>query len=193
MEFTYQSILGIAVLLLTHVGLAAQDRVNLGDESSLLQRTADETTAVRFFFPGEGEWFHPPLILHVVEGGDTRLKTAPYLPAGRTAYITLSEMQNLLKGLSQLKLDWSESRDTETFGSPFDLPHVYAMRITVVSSEGAARTQFAPSKTCETLASLDATLTSPRALWEFRALLVDDGCKISGFVPDAYPDHLRGR
>jgi hypothetical protein len=179
---------------ITPVRVVPQGKVNNRDEFGLLQRAADGTTAVRFFFPGEGEWFHSPLILRVVDEGDVRLNTASLvLRVGRSAYITRPEMQNLLKGLSQLNLEWSESNGTEPFGDVFLLPHVYAMRITVLSSVGTASTQFPPLNICEMLAPLDHNLTSPRALWEFRSLLVDDGCGIPGFLPDAYPDHLLGR
>lgn len=192
--FAKRSILRIIALTLMQSAMTAQDVPNIGDGLHVLQPTADATMAIRFFFPGEGEWFHPPLILRVVDIGDARLKTAPLvLAVGRTAYITLPEMQNLLNGLSQLKLAWGGSKNPEPFGNPHLLPHVYAMRITVVSSVGTAATQFDPSQICETLVPLDQNLTSPRALWEFRALLVDDGCRIPGFVPDAYPDHLLGK
>jgi hypothetical protein len=170
-----------------------QGSVLSSDVLHLFSSGADETTAVRFFFPGEGEWFHPPLILRVVGANDANLNTAPMLRPGRTAYITVLEMQHLKQELGQRGLAWEESRRQKIFGNPLFLSHVYAMRVDLVSSRGTASAEFAPSKICETLSPVATALTTPRALWEFQALLVDDGCKIVGFVPDAYPDHVMGR
>jgi hypothetical protein len=155
-----------------------------------LHLEADERTVVRFFYqPAAEDYFHAPLVIGVVDEGNPLINTAPMREAGRTAYIPLSEMRDLLQGLKRSDIVWQESGDVVTLGSYKKLPLSDDMEILVANSMGTARVRIAPKAVCRTLKPLDAALKRPRALWEFQGFRLNYGCKVSGFKPDAYPDH----
>lgn len=158
--------------------------------STVLNSQADENTAIRFFFqPPEGNYFHTPLLFRVVGEKDPRLNTAPVLFGGRTAFISLPEMRQLMQDLAHEDLRWTESGKVEVFGAVEDLRPTGNLEITVVSSKGTANGSLSPKKLCEVLAHLNSAITTPRALWELQRFRDDYGCKVSGFKPDEFPDH----
>jgi hypothetical protein len=148
----------------------------------------DSPTAIRLFF-NPGNYFHPAIVFRSVEQGDSRLDTAPLLSEGRTVYISRPEMQRLVVGLSNLGLDWKQSKQRIAFGDTTKIPPVYAMVITVISSQGTATAGFDPASICQKLEPLDRAFTTPRALWEFQLFRAEDSCKIPGFNGQKYPDH----
>jgi len=158
-------------------------------DDSVLDSPADETVAIRFFFQPAGDSFHVPLVFRVVNETDPRLNTAPILDSGRTGYISLSEMQQLLPRVAHLHLFWRQAETVEVLGSFRLLNRSVNMDITIVSSHGTARAVLDHRTICETLSPLDSTLKTPRALWEFQLFRQGYGCKVPGFNYDAYPDH----
>jgi hypothetical protein len=159
--------------------------------TSVLNAPVDEHMVVRFFYQPAGEYFHFPLVFRVVEEGDPLLNTAPMREEGRTAYISLSEMRELVQRLIQTDLAWRESDAVEALGSFKKLDPVgIGLEIFVGCSNGTARTTIAPRKICETLTPLDTALKSPRAVWELQLFRLGYDCKVPGFDRDAYPDHI---
>jgi len=158
------------------------------DKKNVLNSPVDENTAVRFFYQPAGDYFHVPLVFRAVELKDPRLNTAPMAVEGRTAYVSLSEMQQLMQGLAHSDMAWQESEKVETLGSYKKLDITDDMAITAVSSKGTARASLTPKKICKTLKLLDSALKTPRALWEFQGFRLNYGCKVPGFRYGAYPD-----
>ncbi len=161
--------------------------------ASVLNSPVDENTAIRFFYQPTGDYFHAPLVFRVVEEGNTLLNTAPMREEGRTAYISLSEMRELIRRPDLADLAWHESETVEALGSYKKLgvagTGLDTMEIFVGSSKGTARAKVLPKAICKTLKPLDAALKTPRALWEFQGFRLNYGCKVPGFKYDAYPDH----
>jgi hypothetical protein len=155
----------------------------------LLACPVDSATAVRFFYnPPPGSYFHFPLILRAVPAGDLRLNTSSPRPEGTVAYVSSEDMTRLLRGLAATNLTWHVSNATQPLGSfkrLITLPP--EMQILVASSKGTAWTFVDPARICATLAPLDPAITTPRGLWEFQGLRVDDGCTVEGFKAGAYP------
>ncbi len=180
-------ILVIALLFATSAGLA-QSNLKY-DHASVLNSPVDEKTAVRFFYDPPGEYFHKPLVFRVAKEGDPLLNTAPIREEGRTAYISVSEMRELVQRLGRLDLAWQESETVEALGSYKNLPVFDDMEILVALSHGTAKAHITPKTICRTLRPLDAALKTPRALWELQIFRLNYGCKVPGFQPDAYPDH----
>jgi hypothetical protein len=143
-----------------------------------------------FFFDPPGEYFHKPLVLCVVKEGDPLLNTAPIREEGRTAYVSLSEMRELVQRLGRLDLAWQESETVEALGSYKNLPVFDDMETLIAFSHGTAKAHIAPKIICRTLQPLDAALKTPRALWELQIFRLNYGCKVPGFKADAYPDHF---
>ena len=148
----------------------------------------DTPTAIRLFF-NSLNYFHPAIVFRPVEQGDSRLDTAPLLNEGRTVYISRPEMQRLADGLLNLGLDWKQSKQRIALGDTTKIPPVYAMVITILSSQGTATAGFDPASICKNLEPLDRALTTPRALWEFQLFRVEYDCKIPGFNGQKYPNH----
>jgi len=159
------------------------------EKRNVLKAPVDENTAIRFFYQPAGDYFHFPLVFRSVDPKDPRLNTAPMTTEGRTAYISLSEMQELMQALSHLRLSWQESARVELLESFRKLKITDTMVITAVSSDGRAIANLNPKKICETFKPLDSALKTPRALWEFQGFRLNYGCKVPGFEHDAYPDH----
>ena len=145
---------------------------------------------VRFFYDPPGEYFHAPLVFNVVEEGNPLLNTAPMKEAGRTAYVSLAEMRDIVQRLQSSHIVWEESGDIVTLGSYKKLPLFDDMQILVANSVGTAKTRIAPKAICQTLKPLDAALKTPRALWEFQIFRLQYGCRVPEFNADAYPDHF---
>jgi hypothetical protein len=151
----------------------------------------DVNTAVRFFYQPSGNYFHFPLVFRAVEQQDSRRNTAPMAAEGRTAYVSLSEMQQLMQDFATSDLSWQESEKVEALGSFRELEISDSLVITVTSSKGTAEASLNPKEICKTLKPLDSALKTPRALWEFQGFRLNYGCKVPGFVFDAYQDHLK--
>lgn len=149
---------------------------------------ADKNSIVRFFYtPPINNYYHAPLLFRVVAESDSRWNTAPALEAGRTAYISLSEMQNLIAALAAGHLSWTESKtveEPETFTKVHG--HGGGMEAKVFSAEGTGYAKIVPDKICDTLAALDTTLRAPRALWELQFFRMQYQCRVPNFDPDAY-------
>ena len=110
-------------------------------------------------------------------------------PEGRDAYVTPTDMGRLLRGLAATHLTWQVSDEVQRLESFKDLGTLPPeMQIFVVSSKGTAWAFVDPKRICATLAPLDSAIQTPRALWEFQRLRVDDKCTVDGFSWDAYPE-----
>jgi hypothetical protein len=153
---------------------------------------ADKSTIVRFFYLPAEDYLHPALIFRVAREKDPQLNTAPINRLGRTPYISLAEMQDLLQRLAHSGLSWHESRRVEVPGRIEPREMTDKVEIKIFSSEGTALTLSDPKKLCETLAPLDAALKQPRALWEFQLFRVDYNCVVPGFDRNAFPEHEEG-
>lgn len=184
-------VLALALLVAAY-GEKVQSNQN-HERLSVLNSPVDEKTVVRFFYQPSGDYFHFPLVFRVVEENDPLLNTAPMREEGRTAYISLSEMQDLAHLLAHSGLGWQESETVEVLGSCKKLGlngiGLDTMDVRFVSSRGTATAEFSPKVICMILKPLDSALKTPRALWEFQRFRLNYNCKVPGFKPDAYPDH----
>ena len=158
-------------------------------EGNTLTLPADKTSVVRFFYqPADGRYFHFPLVFRVVEENDPRLDTAPVFETGRTAYITVSEVQRLIGEFSHLDLSWHESPEVESLETYKTVHSHGGMSVKVLSAKGTAEATIRPNNICKTLGRLDAGLQTPRALWEFQFFRFNYHCQVPNFKPKAYPD-----
>jgi hypothetical protein len=185
-------VLMLVVLLIAASELAQSNQKN--DQVSVLNSPVDEKTIVRFFYYPAGDYIRIPLVFRVVEEGNPLLNTAPMRGEGRTAYISLSDMHELVHGLIQSGLGWQESKTVEVLGSYKDLTLVGigldTMDVRIVSSHGTAKAEISPKAICMILKPLDGALKTPRAIWELQIFRLNYGCKVPGFKADAYPDHF---
>lgn len=178
------------IVLLVCLVLAIRCPLQAADESRTLTAPAEENTALRFFYqPTLSDHFHVPLIFRVVGQSDSKISTAPFTSEGRVAFVFVSEMQRLMGRMALSGVSWRGSDTIETLGSSHRLKAVGELDITVVSSKGTAKGTIEPRRICKFLASLDSAIRSSRALWEFKKFRLDYSCDVSGFDPQAYPDH----
>jgi hypothetical protein len=192
----------IALLSCTSLGQTPPNR-----SKKLFQNTPpDENTAIRFFYnPSDSDYFHVPLVFRAVKHDDSRLNSAPILEEGRTAFISFTEMSDLLKGLANSDLHWQESETVQALGPYKKIGYLgrkgntmvfraedgySVMAIWVVHSKGTAKAILAPKGICVTLKPLDSALKTPRTLWEFQIFRMNYSCKVQGFRPEEYPDHF---
>ncbi|MHB8486278.1 MAG: hypothetical protein ACYDCM_11225 [Candidatus Acidiferrales bacterium] len=179
--------LGLILLMAAGAGVLGSQWIP--SKKLLLECPADETAAIRFFYNSGPDYFHFPLIFRAVSQGDPRLNTAPMGVEGRTAYISRTEMRQLIQKLAHSDASWQESEKVEALGSFKQLRSSDSMEILIVCSKGTTRAKVDPKTICETLKLLDSALKTPRALWEFQLFRQGYGCHVPGFNPDAYPDH----
>ena len=149
----------------------------------------DKNTIIRIFYLPPESYLHPPLIFRVAGENDPRLGTAPINLLGRTPYISLSEMRNLVTALADWNRSWRKSKKLETPKKIETREMTDKMEMKLFSSRGTDRVLIDPKQLCERLAPLDAALKQPRALWEFRLFRVDYGCHVPGFNRSAFPEH----
>jgi hypothetical protein len=150
-------------------------------------------TVVRFFYLPPNSYLHAALIFRVVGDHDPRLNTSPINNlGGRTPYITLAEMQNLIQQLSDLDLSWQQSKRVEVPKELTTKEMTDRLQIDIFFSQGTDRTLVDPQRLCATLATLDPAFRQPRALWEFQLFRVDYHCTVPGFNRNAYPEHDLG-
>ena len=160
-------------------------------QTSQLPTAATQDSVVRFFYqPNPSSNFHVALLLRVVTGSDARWNTAPLYDVGRTAYITDSEMQDFLKGLSRSGLSWTVSNSVEPLETYKTIHSFGGMNVKVLSSRATAKASIRPDMICVTLAPLDRVLHTPRALWEFKFFRTQYHCRVTNFDPKAYPDRI---
>jgi|SRR5215467_10398160 len=175
----------ILALLTTAAGQTGKDAT----KAHGLTLPANKDTTVRFFFqPLDGRYFHIPLLFRVVDKSDPRRNSAPMLDVGRTAYVSVSEMQQILARLAHLQLQWDESAKIQTLETYKTLDLGPRMRIDIFSVDGTAKSSIDPDTICKTLSQLDNALQTPRALWEFQSFRLGYDCRVPKFNPDAYSE-----
>ena len=146
---------------------------------------------VRFYYHSpDGEYFHVALLFRVVKRSDPLWNSAPVVAEGRTAYISLSEIQQLMLKLARLPLHWSVSEQREALETYANIHSYGGMGIKVLSANETAKATIAPDKICETLGTLDGALRTRRALWEFQFFRLQYRCQVPNFNFDAYPDRI---
>jgi hypothetical protein len=166
---------------------------HIKNDSTPFNFPVDENTVVWLFFVPADSYFHPPLIFRVVGENDSRLNSAPIVNlGGRTPYISLTEMRNLVQKLGHTDLSWHESEKSEVPKRIKPGEITDKMQIKIFFGSGTDWALLDPKKICATLAPLDAAFREPRALWEFQLFRVDYGCKVPGFKRDKYPQHDEG-
>jgi hypothetical protein len=150
-------------------------------------------TAIRFFYLPANDYLHPALIFRVATPQSGELNTAPIVNhGGRTPYISIDEMRQLVQMLDHSDLLWSETKTVEVPGMVGFKETTGMLQIKIFSLGGTASSNQDPSRLCQTLAPLDAAFKQPRALWEFQLFRVDYGCSVLGFDRKAFPEHAAG-
>jgi len=97
-------------------------------------------------------------------------------------------MKRFMTLLTRLSLQWDESPMVDSLETYKTIhSYGYGMGIKVLSTNGTAKGLIAQTKICETLASLDSALLTPRALWEFQGFRLQYHCRVPNFDIDAYP------
>lgn len=185
------SAIRICLIIVFAFVIAAKGACQDKSQGHALTFPAGKNSVVRFFYqPQDNNYFHVPLVFRVVDNQDARWNTAPVFDVGRTAYITLSEMLQLVASLSRSSLAWHESTKVENLETYKTIHSYGGMGVTVLSVDGTAKATIEPSRICDTLASLDAVLQTPRALWEFQLFRMQYHCQVPNFDPKAYPDRI---
>ena len=191
MKVPYQTARTCWALVIALIGASLSFSQAAGGHDTLAL-PADKSTIVRFFYLPAEDYLHPALIFRVAGEKDPKLNTAPINHTGRTAYISLAEMQDLIQRLSRTGFSWQESKKVEVPKMIGFTDTPGGLEIKLFSSKGTAVTHSNPKKLCETLAPLDAALKQPRALWEFQLFRVDYNCVVPGFDRNAFPEHEEG-
>ena len=154
----------------------------------------NKETVVRFFYLPANDYLHPALFFRVVGTNSSRLNTAPITNhGGRTPYISIEEMQALIKLLDSAGLSWRTGSAVEVPKAVDFKETTGQLEIKIFSSGGTALSLSDPKGICETLAPLDAAFKQPRALLEFQLFRVDYNCKVPGFNRNAFPEHDAGK
>jgi hypothetical protein len=163
-------------LMLTVVGcgLLAQAETAINPYPGVLTTPVDNNTTVRFF--------------RVADPNDERMKVAPVLAEGRTVHISLSEMQDLVAGMTRSILMGQQTRGIEVLEPWEMIPTTETMDVVLIFSKGAARGAILRRNICKTLGSLDSAIKTPRAYWEFQRFRSYYECRVSGFDDAKYSD-----
>jgi len=180
------SLMIFVVLLAVAYGREQKDKLV---QSKVFDSSVNRKTVVRFFYDPAANYSHKPLVFRVVEKNDALLNTAPTKEEGRIAYISLSEMHDLVQVLGKSGHVWQKSEAMEPLVPYKSLPTSDKMEILVLFSDRSVSTDVDPKTLCKFLRPLDVSLKTPRALWEFQGFRVNYGCKVRGFKVGAYPDH----
>jgi hypothetical protein len=180
----------VCIFFLAALATAPWTSSQAASQRNALTLLAGNDSVVRFFYqPPDGEYFHHALLFRAVKKGDPRRNTVAYSDVGRTAYISLSDMERLMTRLARLSLRWDQSATIESLETYKTIhSYGYGMGIKVLSANGTAKSLIAPDKICETLHSLDGALLTPRALWEFQGFRLQYHCRVPSYNPDAYPE-----
>jgi hypothetical protein len=159
-------------------------------DSRVLSSVANNNTRIRIFYQHDIEdYFYPPIIVRAVSERDPRRDTAPLKPEGRFVFVTMTEIQELLKILSLSTIGWSETSKAEGLGPSYRAEGLGYLDVTVVSSAGTARSGIDRNRVCKLLANLSTAIDTPRALWEFQYYRWIDGCKVENFDPNRHTSH----
>ena len=156
-----------------------------------LSGPVDTKTIVRFLYTPPESYAHVPLVFRALGEKDPRLGTAPMLVEGRTAYISLAEMREVVQILKNSLSSWDTSKDVEVPRPTMGLFFPDGLEVVVFFSTGTARTVVTPSRLCATLAPMDAALRG-RALWEFQLFRLGYDCRVPGFDRKRYLEHYTG-
>ena len=81
-----------------------------------------------------------------------------------------------------------QTTGVEVLGDWQMIPVTEAMDVVIIFSKGAARGVIQNENICETLASLDSPIKTPRAHWEFQRFRIYYGCRVPGFDDAKYTD-----
>lgn len=176
----------LSVAFLSSMGVAQQV---MNPDPGILASPVNSQTAVRFsrHVPLENHWVFP-LVFRVATKGKMQMKTAPVLTAGRTVYIPLSEMKNLIQAIVRFVPMPAETRHHETFSS-WQLFYLSKnMDVEIIYSRGAALGRIWHTNICQVLARLNQSIHTPRPRWEFQEFRAYQGCLVPGFDSDKYLD-----
>jgi len=175
----------LVLLIGTPSGLAQAD-----DQGGLSNLTIDGGIAIRFFFqPPNADFSRPALIFRVASEGDPNWNSAPIDRQGRSAYISIVEMKELIKLLQATDIKWHGSSQHEQIVPFMTLPEARDMTVTAFAPNGTASATIPPKRICEVLAKLSQGITTARAHWEFGFFRRMYHCKVPDFNPYAYVDH----
>lgn len=181
----FEALLPIAFVL----GLACHGAGPKSSQALQVPAAEAEDSIVRFFYqPNPSSYFHVALVFRAVSEADPKWNTAPVQDVGRTAYITGSEMDGILRKLSDLRLPWVRSNVVEPLETYKTIHSFAGMNVKVLSSKTTATAAIRPEDICSTLAALDQVLQTPRALWEFQRFRTQYNCRAPNFNAKAYPD-----
>jgi hypothetical protein len=177
------------VFAVTTCGVLVQAQQTRNPYPGVLTSPVDNSTVVRFYYhPPNADRFVYPLVLRVAAGNDERMSVAPVLAEGRTVYISLSEMQELVAGMIRSITMGQQTKGVEVLGTWEMIPITEAMDAVIIFSKGAARGVILREDICQTLGSLDPAIKTPRAHWEFQRFRFYYGCRVPGFDDAKYSD-----
>jgi hypothetical protein len=160
-----------------------------GEKSKHVRLACNESTIIRFFLQSpNSDFLRPPIVLRVAKKGSSELMTAPINVEGRSAYVTVEEMREIMNSLQTLDVSWSTSKARESVIPYIKMPRSDDMLITVFSSDGTAKASIPPGRICEVLAKMNAGISSHRAHWQFGYFRGMCSCKVPGFNWEEYPD-----
>ena len=154
-------------------------------KSAVLDAPVTEKTAVSFYWFGdEDSHFRLPINFYVVRDADDRLHRVKWnFPRFVSAFITASEMNELIGRLKGLNLEWFESKRREEFKDGVDRTDGrMILEIAVLSSNSTSRSGIRIAQMCDKLARLDSAMPTPRILWQFQTFRWDNGCEVPGYV-----------
>jgi hypothetical protein len=170
-------------------GLLAQAQQTRNPYPGVLTTPVDNGTVVRFYYhPPNADRFVYPLVLRVADANDERMKIAPVLAEGRTVHISLSEMQDLVAGMTNSITMGQQTRGVEVLGAWEMIPITEAMDVVIIFPKGAARGVIQSEDICKILGSLDSAIKTSRAHWEFQRFRLYYGCHVPGFDDAKYND-----
>ena len=142
-------------------------------QSNVLSSTVDGTSAVSFFWFGdiESHW-REPMNFYVSTANDPKLHTVSIghglSSRGVETWITASEMQSLLKRLSESPLRWTDSKLVVPFKPWMKRTDGQdSFTITAISARGTARAEIRLAKMCDVLLAFDSAMPTPRLRWQF--------------------------
>jgi hypothetical protein len=189
---TVNRVTQVCFLFLATLAGAPWASTQVASQAHALTLPPGKDSVVRFFYqPPDGEYFHVALIFRVAKENDPRWNTTAYSDVGRTAYVSLSDMQQLITNLAHLSLRWDESAKIERLETYKTIrSYGYGMGIKVLSEKGTAKATIEHDKICEALSPLDGALLTPRALWEFQGFRLQYHCQVPGYNPTAFPDQV---
>ena len=178
------------LLLMAIVAFVYKSCIAQGMSQETWGKAVHARTVVRFFFLPANSYAHPPLIFRVVPKDDKRLGTAPIENmGGRTSFISIEEMHNLIQVLQYSGLAWQQSRSAKPVSRIPNKEKTDRMEISIFFTDHPTQAYISAANLCQTLSGLDKVFIQPRALWEFHLYRVEYGCSVRNFNRSAYPQH----